>query len=114
MKSLALEMLSCFPCRVAQVQFNFFANTTTSVAMIDNVPVTQAGTRNYVSCTVRNLACKLSLDRLSSHMFFGCTRILYCVPMLNSYQAIYGHVILLIDSPCHVCVKVKLEVSSRV
>ena len=95
MKSLALEMLSCFPCRVAQVRFNYFAKAT-SVAMIDNVPVPFAGTRNYVSCIVRNLACKLSLDRLSSHMFFGCTRILYCVPMLivyYSYQAICGHVI---------------------
>ena len=82
MEFLALEMLSCFPYRVAQVQFDYFPNAT-SVAMIDNVPVTQAGTRNYVSCIVRNLACKLSLDRLSSHMFFGCTRILYCVPMIR-------------------------------
>ena len=51
MESLALEMLSCFPYRVAQVQFDYFANTT-SVAMIDNVPVTQAGTRNFVSYSV--------------------------------------------------------------
>ena len=51
MESLALGMLSCFPYRVAQVQFDYFANTT-SVAMIDNAADTQTGTRSYVSYSV--------------------------------------------------------------